>query len=131
MTHPDTERAYVESIRYSLDVMTGFARRLTRPSLVLILGDHQPPGFRSLEGFRETTDVPLHVISNRPELLVPFEGMPDGLVPDPEFPQLRTEQLLGYRRGLRHRALRTTRRRPAPGPRDGGISGPPRAPEPR
>lgn len=69
--HRDILPAYRDAIEYALRCAVGFTVRLTRPSLVIVLGDHQPPIARLLPsdaGF----DVPMHVIANRPELLVPF-----------------------------------------------------------
>ncbi len=55
--------------------------RLPRPSLVVLLGDHQPPlsavDVACPEGRR--LDVPVHLITNRPELLAPWQQ--DGFVP--------------------------------------------------
>lgn len=50
--------------------------RLKRPSLVLLLGDHQPP----MRGQDASFEVPLHVVSNRPELLARWHelGLVDG-----------------------------------------------------
>ena len=77
------EEAYVESILYSLKTAVGFCEQLERPSLLLVLGDHQPPSVGNMIQYDRTALVPLHVISNRPELLLPFHqlGFQLGLVP--------------------------------------------------
>ncbi len=83
-SHPDVPLAYAHAIDYALRSGFGFATELSQPSLIIILGDHQPPGFLpatlTSEGQR---NVPLHVLSNRHELLLPFlaRGLEPGLVP--------------------------------------------------
>jgi hypothetical protein len=49
---------------------------------VILLGDHQPPIGWTQIGDR-SLDVPLHLLSNRPELLAPWRehGFADGFVP--------------------------------------------------
>ncbi len=94
--HPDAERGYVESIEYSLEVATAFVRELTRPSLVFVLGDHQPPLIGELNEHDSSWDVPMHVLSNRPELLTPFRHLPEGMTPDPEASIRPTSGFLKY-----------------------------------
>ena len=81
--HPRTWAAYEGTISYSLRCAFGFARELTRPSLLIVLGDHQPPGL----GPRKDPcfDVPVHILSNRLELIAPFAtwNLEPGLVPSP------------------------------------------------
>lgn len=63
----------------------GFACQLERPSLVILLGDHQPPIAAAMDPPDHTKDVPIHVFANRPELLTPLRelGFVDGFsVPD-------------------------------------------------
>lgn len=62
--------AYVESLDYALRCAAGYAQRLPRASLVLVLGDHQPLFAPHLAD--QTRDVPLHVFCDRPELLQPL-----------------------------------------------------------
>lgn len=57
--------AYGDSIEYALRSAVGYVCRLPRPSFVLLLGDHQPP----MPGQDSSFEVPLHVLSNRPDLL--------------------------------------------------------------
>lgn len=62
-------QAYGDTIEYSLRTAVGFAARLTRPSLVIVLGDHQSP-IAGVGAHPDTSrDVPIHILSNRPELL--------------------------------------------------------------
>jgi len=85
--HPDVEAGYVDTIHYSLETMIGFACQLERPSLVLVLGDHQPPGIGDFAHYDKSFEIPIHVLSNRPELLLPFvnQGFQAGFVPTDEY----------------------------------------------
>jgi len=67
--------AYVESLDYALRCAVGYVQRLPRPSLVVLLGDHQPLFGPMLSVPDKSHDVPMHVFSNRPELLQPFVEM--------------------------------------------------------
>lgn len=67
--------AYRDTIVYSLRAAVGFVCRLERPSLVVVLGDHQPPFCSSLTPPETSFDVPIHVFSNRPELLLPVTAV--------------------------------------------------------
>jgi hypothetical protein len=69
---PELVPAYRESIACALRAAFGFVERLERPSLVFVLGDHQPPLGRTFVEAEARRDVPLHVISNRAELLEPY-----------------------------------------------------------
>jgi len=83
--HPRLEAAYLDSIVYSLRTMIGFCRQLDRPSLVIILGDHQPP-LDTLAACDRSADVPVHVVSNRRSLIEVFRryGFRPGLIPPAE-----------------------------------------------
>jgi hypothetical protein len=70
---PALEPAYADSIDYALRTALGFIAELPRPSLVLVLGDHQPPHAAGMEPPDRTRDVPVHALSNRPELLARLE----------------------------------------------------------
>lgn len=74
--------AYRDGVEYALRAAAGFVQRLSRPSLVLLLGDHQPP-LAFPEPVDATFDVPLHLLSNRADLLARWtaHGFADGLVP--------------------------------------------------
>ena len=73
--------AYADAIEYALRAAIGYVTRLPRPSLVVLLGDHQPPLSAVDVACPEDRrlDVPVHLITNRPELLAPWQQ--DGFVP--------------------------------------------------
>jgi hypothetical protein len=77
------QRLYVRTIDYCLEAVLG---TLVQPSpegtLVLVMGDHQPP-FLAPD---QPPHVPLHVLASDPALLEPFRaaGFVDGLVPPQE-----------------------------------------------
>lgn len=85
LSDPDVLPAYFDSIEYVLKTSVGFALQLSRPSVVVVLGDHQPPIAGALSPPDVSHDVPVHVISTRPELLQALleSGFVDGLdLPD-------------------------------------------------
>ena len=67
--------AYGDSVNYALQCAFGFAQQLRRPSLVVIVGDHQPPISRSARPADTSADVPIHVLSNRPGLLARIDEL--------------------------------------------------------
>jgi len=71
------EQPYIASIEYDLKVLAGWLNRLKGQPLVIILGDHQPPGFVS--GDHAPHSVPIHVLSRDDELVLPFTDL--GYVP--------------------------------------------------
>jgi len=73
--NPVALQAYRDVIEYSLRTIVGFTCRLTRPSLVIALGDHQPPIAASTSVPDRSKDVVIHVFANRAELLEPFRAM--------------------------------------------------------
>jgi hypothetical protein len=75
------ERAYLASIDYDFRTLGGFLARIPGDGLVIILGDHQPPGIVS--GETQPWTVPIHVLSRDPALLEPFRraGYVDGALP--------------------------------------------------
>jgi hypothetical protein len=101
-THPEVGAAYLDSVRYSLETLVGFTRQLTRPSLVLILGDHQAPRVGDLRSFDGSFDVPVHVIANREHLLSPFvaTGFAEGFVPPADFASHSTTEFLAFFRNV-------------------------------
>ncbi len=74
--------AYFDAVSYDLEVLRHYlASELHNDTLVIILGDHQPPGgvTRSSEGH----GVPVHVLSRNAELVAPFRarGYASGMRP--------------------------------------------------
>jgi hypothetical protein len=76
--------AYGDCLEYALRAAVGFVCRLPRPSLVFLLGDHQPPIAGSVQPPDHTRDVPIHAFANRRELLDPCRTI--GFVPGCEVP---------------------------------------------
>ena len=72
LSDPSVLPAYADSLDYVLRTSVGFALQLKRPSVVVIVGDHQPPIAGSLAPTDLSNDVPIHVISSREELLTPL-----------------------------------------------------------
>ena len=73
--------AYAESVVYDLRTLAGWLARLPGGALVIILGDHQPPGF--IAGEKQPWTVPIHVLSRDRDLVRPFRAMGyvEGAVP--------------------------------------------------
>jgi hypothetical protein len=89
----DAGDAYVHSLDYDFTLLGDYlARYVTADSLIIILGDHQPPV--QLTGTGEPWSVPIHIISRNPRLLDPFRkrGYTPGLVPTqpPPHPGMET-----------------------------------------
>ena len=84
---PNAESGYADTIAYSLKTMVGFVCELERPSIVILIGDHQPPGIGDLSDYDSSFDVPMHVISNRADLLQSFgkAGFQEGFFPADEY----------------------------------------------
>lgn len=75
-------RQYALSVAHSLDAAAAFvAERIDRPSLVIILGDHQPAPL--ITGPDASRAVPVHVMARDPALVAPFRrlGFRPGMVP--------------------------------------------------
>jgi hypothetical protein len=75
------DRPYVASIVYDLQTLSGWLAQVPGDGLVIILGDHQPPGIVS--GATSPWTVPVHVLSRDPALLAPFarQGYTEGALP--------------------------------------------------
>jgi hypothetical protein len=74
--------AYADSVAYAYETFAGYVRRRAGRDYVLILiGDHQPPALVSGPG--ATWDVPIHVITNRHDVLddLVAHGFVRGLTP--------------------------------------------------
>ena len=67
--------AYRDALVYAIQCAFGFTQQLQRPSLVVVIGDHQPPIARSAQPTDASADVPIHVVTNRPELLTRIDEL--------------------------------------------------------
>ena len=92
---PDLDRAYTEepdwmnlgpdyvaAVAYAYETFAGYVRQRARGDYVMILiGDHQPPAVVS--GERAPWDVPVHVVTNRADILdaLTARGFRPGLTP--------------------------------------------------
>jgi hypothetical protein len=86
-----TPRRYLRHIAYDLRVLRDYlAEKAPDGSLVLILGDHQPPLLDT-----QSNATPLHVLSTDPALVdhVRRYGLTDGLLRTDRTPTLRQEGL--------------------------------------
>jgi hypothetical protein len=86
---PDWRRLdlpYGESLDYVFRALGDFVARLPRETILIVLGDHQPPAF-VLAG--EDWSVPVHVLARDQALLDPFRrlGYMDGLAPSSVVPR--------------------------------------------
>lgn len=74
--------AYVQSVGYAYDTFAGYVRqRAGRDYVMILIGDHQPPAAVTGEG--AAWDVPMHVITNRQDILDTLlsRGFSAGLTP--------------------------------------------------
>lgn len=87
----DTSRlrqAYAESLDRALEVLQSYAaRHIDDRTLLILLGDHQPPGI--VAGDTDSRAVPIHVLSGDAALLAPFLdwGFRPGMTPAPDQPR--------------------------------------------
>ena len=75
--------SYVGMIDYNFQWLSGYLEQAhARDFVMVVLGDHQPPA--SVTGEGAPWDVPVHIISSRPDLIARFEalGFMPGLQPD-------------------------------------------------
>jgi hypothetical protein len=83
----ELQQPYLDSVVYDLQTLAAWLAQRDGDALVIILGDHQPPGF--ISGQKQPWTVPVHVLSRDADLLRPFaaEGYVAGAVPprDGEF----------------------------------------------
>ncbi|MCB9891364.1 MAG: sulfatase-like hydrolase/transferase [Planctomycetes bacterium] len=95
--HPEIANAYVDAMCYSLRVAIEYASKLTRPSLVFVLGDHQPP-IAYVDRIERQHDVPMHVITNVPAFAqrLDDDGWPcaRGMVPDFDSASIPSSRIL-------------------------------------
>jgi hypothetical protein len=87
--------AYLDAIVYDLEVLRRYlASELHNDTLVIIVGDHQPPGgvTRSSSGY----GVPVHVLSRKEALVAPFRarGYASGMRPASNPGRLGMESFL-------------------------------------
>ncbi|HUZ72948.1 MAG TPA: hypothetical protein VMU87_08175 [Stellaceae bacterium] len=89
------EVPYLATIAYDLKTLAGWLDRLEGAPLVIILGDHQPPGIVS--GATSPWTVPVHVLSRDPALIAPFRrlGYVDGAFPPADGKVKGMESFLG------------------------------------
>ncbi len=89
------EAPYVESVVYDLKTLGAWLARREGDGLVVILGDHQPPGF--ISGAAQPWTVPIHVLSRDPDLVQPFAalGYVEGALPPREGAFKGMESFLG------------------------------------
>ena len=83
---PDRVRdQYRQSLDYVLRTVAAFAARTPRPTLFIVLGDHQPAAFVS--GDPANRDVPIHLIGP-PSVLAHLDpwGYTPGLIPAADAP---------------------------------------------
>jgi hypothetical protein len=76
------EPGYLQSIGYAFNAFAGYLRQRGDRDLVMILiGDHQPPAL--VTGPGASWEVPVHVITSRPEILARLtqRGFADGITP--------------------------------------------------
>ena len=96
--HPDVGTAYLSTLGYSLQTAIGFLGELERPSLVIVIGDHQPPSAGGLMRDTPTMDVLCHVMSNAPMLMQPFRsrGFVDGFRPPDDAGSVSFSRFLSW-----------------------------------
>jgi len=87
--------AYADALVYDLEVLRRYlADRVKDDTLVIILGDHQPPG--GVTGQSDGHGVPVHVLSRKRSLVEPFvaRGYTSGLLPATSGGRLGLETFL-------------------------------------
>lgn len=86
---------YVKSLEYDFAVLRDWlCRRLPGKSLVILVGDHQPPA--AVNGPKLPWTVPIHILSRDPALVAPFlaAGYVGGMVPSQPPPHPGMEGFL-------------------------------------
>ena len=81
-SEPTARGAYRAAILYNIDIIEGFLSDAVPPNaLVVVLGDHQPPGIVS--GPEASSLVPVHVFARDPARMTEFRaaGFRDGFAP--------------------------------------------------
>ncbi|HEY3919370.1 MAG TPA: sulfatase-like hydrolase/transferase [Stellaceae bacterium] len=67
------DRPYLDSIAYDLKTLGAWLKGLDRDSLVIMLGDHQPPEITRVAG--QPWTVPVYVLSRDADLVQPFAAL--------------------------------------------------------
>ncbi|HJT05935.1 MAG TPA: sulfatase-like hydrolase/transferase, partial [Stellaceae bacterium] len=89
------DKPYVASVVYDLKALGNWLAQRPGDGLVIIMGDHQPPGF--IAGDKQPWTVPIHVLSRAADLLRPFlaAGYVAGALPPSAGPFKGMETFLG------------------------------------
>ena len=92
----DLDRPYLDSVVYVFKTLGAWLSRVKGHALVVILGDHEPPGL-TLGSRSEPWTVPVYVLSRDPDLVRPFErrGYVAGDLPPPRAKPEGMEKFLG------------------------------------
>jgi hypothetical protein len=91
----DNRAGYGAAMRYALGAVERYlADRLADDSLVIVLGDHQPP--LTLAAATRDRSVPIHVLSRDRRLVAPLlaRGFVAGLMPDSDAASIPMERFL-------------------------------------
>lgn len=103
LTGGEYPEGYVASIEYSLTSIVHFLTELLdRHALVVVVGDHQPR--IPISEYEATFSVPIHVISQDPELVDGFAqfGFAKGMQPDQPLPHPGMDQFVGMLLDVAH-----------------------------
>ena len=93
----DVHEAYPSFYVYELKVITEFLKRIKdRKNLVIIMGDHQP--VPQISGYHRPWLVPMHIVTNSPELKKPFvdNHFANGVYPTPNAPDWHMKDFLPF-----------------------------------
>jgi phosphoglycerol transferase MdoB-like AlkP superfamily enzyme len=93
----DNKKGYVATIGYVLEALNNYlTKRLGDDSLIIIVGDHQPP--LTIAAAARNKAVPIHVLSRDPALLVPFQkaGYAAGMMPPATTAEAGMESFLPW-----------------------------------
>lgn len=93
----DNRAGYLAVMRYTLSALENYlTTRLQDDSIVIVLGDHQPPLTTAAETRNKA--VPIHIISRDPSALAPFRalGFVDGVEPRRLVGERGMESFLGH-----------------------------------
>lgn len=93
----ENKRGYGATIRYVLESISNYlVNRLADDSLIIIVGDHQPP--LTIAAATRNKAVPIHVLSRDPALLEPFRraGYSAGMTPPSTVADVGMESFLPW-----------------------------------